>query len=27
VRSHFTNAPAWTQIGQTVAQIENGTGQ
>lgn len=27
VRSHFTDAPAWTQIDQTVAQIERGEGQ
>jgi mono/diheme cytochrome c family protein len=27
VRSHFTSAPAWTQIDQTVAQIEKGAGQ
>jgi len=27
VRSHFTDAPAWTQIDQTVAQIEKGVGQ
>jgi mono/diheme cytochrome c family protein len=27
VRSHFTDAPAWTQIDQTVARMEKGQGQ